>query len=247
MTGIAATEGNGPHRVLVLHGWALDSSVWLAARALSNQRDATYAYFDFPGYGVNRGEAAADGIDGMAQAALAAVDELGWTQFSVLGHSMGGATAIRVATLRPQQVSSVVAITPVSPGGTPLDADTYATFENSWADPGAALKGALAPNIDADDLARLVDRNRATMDQKTWAAYLANWSSSSFMDMVGSYDAPTTLFYGESDPFVTADYLTETLNHLAHGTLAELAGAGHYPMIESPTTSVPAWEKALGF
>ncbi|CAN0326160.1 unnamed protein product, partial [Chrysoparadoxa australica] len=29
----AAIEGNGPHHVLVLHGWALDSGVWLGTRA----------------------------------------------------------------------------------------------------------------------------------------------------------------------------------------------------------------------
>jgi pimeloyl-ACP methyl ester carboxylesterase len=247
MSLFAAIEGNGPHRVLVLHGWALDSSVWLAARALSNQKNATYAYFDFPGYGVNRAEPPAPGIDGMARAALAAVDELGWTSYSVMGHSMGGVTAIRIATMRPDQVRGVVAVTPVSPAGTPLDADTYAAFEAAWADPGAAIKSALSPRIDPADLARLVDRNRATMDQKTWAAYLANWTSPDFMAVVNSYAAPTTLLCGETDPFSTPAYLAETLGHLRSGTLEVMPGAGHYPMIESVATFVQAVEKALGF
>src|SRR5687767_10753338 len=56
VNAIAAIEGNGDHRVLVLHGWALDSSVWLKARALTDQSRFTYAYVDFPGYGVNRPE-----------------------------------------------------------------------------------------------------------------------------------------------------------------------------------------------
>jgi pimeloyl-ACP methyl ester carboxylesterase len=51
----------------------------------------------------------------MAASAMAAADSLGWDHFDILGHSMGGATALRVATLTPERVSAVVALTPVSP------------------------------------------------------------------------------------------------------------------------------------
>lgn len=241
----AAIEGAGAHKVLVLHGWALDSSVWLASRALSNTRDFTWAYFDFPAYGVNRAMAPAVGIDGMARAALAAVDELGWTSFAVLGHSMGGATALRVATLRPQSVTAVAAVTPVSPGGTPLDTDTFAAFDAAWADPAAAIKGHLSPTMQADDLARLVDRNRATMDQPTWSAYLKNWTSPDFMPALADYAGPVTMFYGDSDPFVTAAYLQPTLLALRQGKRVALAGAGHYPMIEATAAAQTAFEGVL--
>jgi pimeloyl-ACP methyl ester carboxylesterase len=242
---IAAVEGAGDHKVLVLHGWALDSGVWLAARALSDVSQFTFAYVDFPGYGVARNEAPAVGMEEMSRAALAAADELGWDQFSVLGHSMGGAAALQVATLAAERILSVVAVTPASPSGTPLDDDTYAAFAGAWADPGAAIKGGLAPNIDDDDLDRMVARNRASMDQRTWDAYLANWTSPSFLDEVRELTMPVTVFYGESDPFVTPAYLAETVDALKDGSFAMLPGAGHYPMVEAPASSVPLWEAAL--
>jgi len=242
---IAAVEGRGDHRVVVLHGWALDSGVWLAARALSDISRFTFAYVDFPGYGVARDEDPAEGVDGMARAGLAAADELGWDTFSVLGHSMGGLTALRVATLAPQQVRSVAAVTPASPAGTPLDEQTYAAFAAAWSDPGATIKAGLSPNIKDDDLARLVARNRASMTQKAWDAYLANWTSASFFDDLLALTMPVTLLYGDSDPFITTEYLSDTLGAIKGSVLEELPGAGHYPMIEAPSTSVELWERAL--
>ncbi len=245
MTVLAAVEGAGAERVLVLHGWALDSGVWLAARALTDMARFTYAYLDFPGYGVNKDEPSAQGIDGMAWAALAAAESLGWDRFSVLGHSMGGAAAMRVATLAPKRIASVAALTPVSPGGTPLDAATYAVFKAAWADPAGAIKGALSPDIDPVSLANLVKRNRASMTQSVWNDYLANWTSPSFMAELAVCTMPVTLFVGSSDPFVTETYLAETVKALPNGKLATIAGAGHYPQIEQTAATVAAWEAAL--
>jgi pimeloyl-ACP methyl ester carboxylesterase len=245
MSNIAAIEGVGPHKVLVLHGWALDSSVWLASRALTDLTRFTYAYLDFPGYGVNRGEPPAGSVDAMASVAIAAADRLGWDRFSILGHSMGGVTALRVATRIPQRVSSVVALTPVSPAGTPLDAATYATFKAAWADPGAAIKGALSPDMGESHLRNLVARNRATMSQPIWDAYLANWTSPSFLSELGQYSGPVTILYGSSDPFVTAEYLAETMRALPRGQLRRIDGAGHYPMIEQTAAATSLCEAAL--
>jgi pimeloyl-ACP methyl ester carboxylesterase len=242
---IVAIEGAGAHKVIVLHGWALDSGVWLGARALSDVTRFTFAFVDFPGYGVDQAGPVADGIDGMAKVALDAADELGWQRFSILGHSMGGATALRVATLAPQRVLSIAAVTPVSPAGTALDEQTYATFVAAWSDPGAAIKVALAPEIDDADLGRLVARNRASMTDKTWEAYLANWTGPDFLDAVRALPTPVTLLYGESDPFVTRAYLADLADALTNGRTEEIPGAGHYPMIEAPAAAVARWEAAL--
>ena len=48
VAGIAVVEGSG-EPVLVLHGWAWDSSIWNDARPLTDTNRFTYAYYDFPG------------------------------------------------------------------------------------------------------------------------------------------------------------------------------------------------------
>lgn len=133
MSNVAIVEGTGGQRVLVLHGWALDSSIWNSSRAETDLARFTYAYLDFSGYGPGEGpREPAAGVDGMAAEALAAADQLGWDSFTVLGHSMGGTTALRVATMAPTRVTAVAALTPTAPSGTPLDADTYEGFRSAF-------------------------------------------------------------------------------------------------------------------
>lgn len=243
MTGIATVEGTGTP-VLVLHGWALDSSIWNDARPLTDTDRFTYAYYDFPGYGSNSEKGPVEEFDAMAHAALDAAAELGWDHFAVLGHSMGGATALRVATLAPDKVTSVVALTPVSPGGTPLDEETYGAFEAAWPESGGLLSD-LAPHLTEEQLQNILTTSRATMNKAVWDQYLANWTQAGFVDELDNFDAPTTLAVGASDPFVTADYLDNTVNALRSGTLVTIDGAGHYPMVEETESTVSMWEQAL--
>jgi pimeloyl-ACP methyl ester carboxylesterase len=246
MGNLAVVEGHGDTRVLVLHGWALDSAVWLASRNEIDLERFTYAFLDFSGYGPARDEAGspASGIDGMAEEAIAAADELGWDTFAVLGHSMGGATAIRVATLAPDRVKAVVCLTPVSPSGTPLDAATYEAFRSAYPDSGPTL-GGLDPRLSARQLQNIVSRSHQVLDQGVWDAYLANWSAADFGDSLALYDGPVTLAYGDSDPFVTKEYLAGTAQALKNASLVPIESAGHYPMVEQTVQTVLLWEDAL--
>lgn len=246
MTHLAAVEGTGSHRVLVLHGWVMDSSVWLATRSLSDVSASTYAYVDFPGYGTNRGDVALpESIDEMAAVALEAVKELGWSTYSVLGHSMGGTTALRVATLAPDDVTSVVAISPVTPAGTPLDEASHASFAAAFDDPAAAVQNVLSPTMKQDDLDRLGARNRASLDRAAWERYLRNWLEPDFFDDLTAYTGPVSLMGGEHDPLVTQEYLADIATGIPHATVRSIANAGHYPMIESPQATVDAIEAAF--
>jgi pimeloyl-ACP methyl ester carboxylesterase len=245
MPGIAAVEGTGSRRVLVLHGWASDSTTWSVARRSVDRRRFTYAYVDFPGYGVDRPAAPADGVDAMAAAALAAADDLGWHDFGILGHGMGGGTAIRAAHLAPERVVGVVALAPVGPRGMPLPARSYEVLRATWADPGPVL-GTLAPNLTRDHLDALVAATRASLDQHVWETYLANWTGFDFADAVGGYSGPITIAYGVRDPLITAGYLAHTMIDLRGFTLLPIEGAGHYPMVERAPATVRLWEDALG-
>lgn len=83
------------------------------------------------------------------------------------------------------------------------------------------------------------------MDQSIWDAYLANWTGANFADSLDSYQGPVTLAYGDSDPFVTKDYLAGTAEAMKQATLVPIASAGHYPMVENTAETVSLWEAAL--
>lgn len=238
MQHVAAVEGSGRDKVLVLHGWVMDAGVWLPTRALSDVSASTFAYIDFPGYGTNRPAAELpDSIDAMARIALEAATGLGWDSYAVVGHSMGATTALRMATLAPTAVTSVVAISPVSPAGTPLDEATLNGFHEAWHGPAAAVRAFLSPGMSDADLARLTARNRAGLDQTVWGRYLRNWVSPDFFDDLRSYQGRVALVTGAQDPFVTRDALEGIAVGLADPSIHVVADAGHYPMIEAPQST----------
>ncbi|MCW4354530.1 alpha/beta hydrolase [Hoyosella sp. YIM 151337] len=241
---MAYVEGAGKRRVLVLHGWALDSAVWSMTRSVTDLTDFTYAYVDFPGYGANSAMPPAQSINEMAQFGVAAADELGWDVFCVLGHSMGGATALRMGAMIPDRVESVVALTPVAAEGTPLPEKTYDAFDAGFADP-EPLLGPLAPNLSRRQLANIVARCHQSAGQQTWSAYLRNWTAADVARGLEDYEGPTHLFIGEHDGLVTAEYLGVTDRHLVNSSIGVISGAGHYPMLEQPEQSVSAWEHAF--
>lgn len=236
--------GSGSDRVLVLHGWCLDSSVWQWAMPHADATRHTYALLDFPGYGKARSAEPAVGVDGMARWALDAADELDWPTFSILAHSMGGMTAVRVASLAPERVDRLCAMCPIAASGFPLDAESYQAFENAWPEPGWALEH-MSPVLSPPQVQELVRLAAETMGRSTWSAYLANWTGAAFADAIQGLSTPTTFVLGERDPIATREHLAGTIDALARIEVVTLPDAAHYPMVERPEASVRAWEQAL--
>jgi pimeloyl-ACP methyl ester carboxylesterase len=235
--------GSGPTHVLVLHGWALDSSVWRWAMPAVDRDRFTYAPVDFPGYGRDASASPADGMTAMAEAALDSADALGWDTFAVLGHSMGGTAALRLAGLAPSRVRRVCAVAPVGAGGYPIDAESYGRFADTWPDVGWIVRF-VSPGLAEDRVETLIGLSAGTLAKPTWERYLANWTGADFTGDLNDA-VPTTFVLGEGDPIATPDHLAGTLAGLPAATVVTLPGAAHFPMVEQPGAAVAAWERAL--
>lgn len=69
-------------------------------------------YARLPGYGAAQVQPPVDGItlDGQAQAVVSQLNEIGINKAWILGHSVGGAIAMRVAALAPERVAGVLSV-----------------------------------------------------------------------------------------------------------------------------------------
>lgn len=237
-------EGSGRQNVLVLHGWCLDSSVWKWAKIYTDTARFTYAYVDFPGYGMDRTASPLVTLDEMARHVLAAADALGWYRFLVVGHDMGALAALRAATLAPRRFEKLVLLTPFPADGLPLEEPPLADFDVE-APPTRALFARLSPDLaldQADDLERL---SRITTRPEDWQRYSASWSTADFADDLAVVTAPTRALLAADDPLVTQARLQRTLEGLPNAERVELPKAGHFAMVERPAEVVAAWERFL--
>src|SRR5205814_969259 len=97
--------------ILFLHGFGADLNAWMFNQPVLAEKHATYA-LDLPGHGgsgkaVGAGDAGvltAAVTDFMAAAAIA--------RAHLIGHSLGGALALRVAQAHPDRVASLTLIAP---------------------------------------------------------------------------------------------------------------------------------------
>lgn len=109
ITGLRSGTPNGT-KVLALHGWLDNAASFLPLAAQLPQLDLVM--LDLPGHG--RSAHLPPGADYNLMVTINAVlevaDQLGWEEFSVLGHSMGAGIGSVLAASLPQRVQRLVAI-----------------------------------------------------------------------------------------------------------------------------------------
>ncbi len=103
--GVAWREGLGT--VVLVHGAALDHSVWaLQARALA-QHGWNVAAPDLPGHGRSEDAEGTDSIEGYAGWLERFIVALGASEVALVGHSMGACIALTLAATVPQRVRAL--------------------------------------------------------------------------------------------------------------------------------------------
>ncbi len=237
--------GQGPHPVLVLHGWFGDAHAFEPIEPWLSRDHFSYIFMDCRGYGGMRDVAGQYSIDEIARDALSLADALQLEAFSVAGHSMGGMAIERIALLAPQRVRSMLAIAPVPCGGIAYDASTRGLLESaagSVASRRAIIDRSTGGRLPA---AWLDWKFRYSMQHSApdaFAAYLPAWADTDFSDEIVD-EHRLKVVVGGNDPTFNRSLMERTyLRRYRQATLEVLEDAGHYPMNETPLALVAAME-----
>ncbi|MBI4575599.1 MAG: alpha/beta hydrolase [Planctomycetes bacterium] len=118
-------RGEGPG-VLFLHGWGASSKFWRGTQRTFRRAYRTVA-LDLCGFG--RSDKPENGYSICHQAALVArcIESLGLAPVHVVGHSMGGMVALKLAAIHPELVRGLVLV------GTPVQGERGLTLRASLA------------------------------------------------------------------------------------------------------------------
>jgi pimeloyl-ACP methyl ester carboxylesterase len=237
--------------IVLLHGFGASLHTWdVWAQALES--DHRVVRLDLPGAGLTGADPSRDYSDARSvQVVSSLLDELDIAQAVVVGHSMGGRLAWRLAAEQPHRVKQLVLIAPdgLQPPGSADRAPTS---------PGLAarlLQVTLPKALVRSGLARAYADPRALSDAtvdryhdlllapQVRAAMLARLSQPagrSALDGLVKIGVPVLLLWGEQDRLIAPARAQEFLRLLPQARLALLPGVGHLPHEEAPRASLAA-------
>ncbi len=243
------TLGTGKHPVIVLHGWFGDSQALLPLEPMMDLEAYTYILVDVRGYGLSKDLTGSYTIQEVAEDVLTLADANGWKSFSVVGHSMGGMMAQKLAVMAPERVTNVIAVTPVPASGFPMDPDSQALFRGAKS---AAEKRQMILNHTTGNRYRpkvsfrMMQHSEQIVSPEVFDAYLTAWAETDFSNEIKGCPVPMLVLVGAQDPAVTEALMKETiLAWFPNSSLQVVADAGHYPMFETPWLFLTALENFL--
>ncbi|WP_223565193.1 alpha/beta fold hydrolase [Agrobacterium tumefaciens] len=234
----AQVVGIGPIRIIAVTGWMGDHRLFEPFLPIIDKERYSFAFLDARGYGSRIQEDGPYTVEHIAADVVACADQLGWDRFHMIGHSMAGMSAQRLAIDIPERLLSAVLLAPVPASGAKIDDQRRELLMAAVRDPDARKKliNANTGGIRSDDwLERLRDTSLAGTRPDVLEAYMASWTGEGFADEIQNARVPVRVIVGEKDPGAVPERLRETIGSwFPDFELRVLKGCGHYPMWEEP-------------
>ena len=206
--------------VILVHALASDSSSWNMIGSHLADAGLRVIALDLPGHGRSD-RLAGYSLDAMEDELALAIDRLDVDRFDLIGHSLGGHLALRLAARSPGRVRRLIAVSVPVPPRDEADADRIAhrsTKLSAWRlikllGVGRLIHIALLGRFDREALKPIVWQLRQPMPQ--WWADLGQIRSTILL-LTGSNDEPITS---------RADLLMAGVE----GAELQVIGTGHHP------------------
>jgi branched-chain amino acid transport system permease protein len=238
-------HGRGPETVVFIHGFQASARIWQAVQeALPADR---YRSIAINNRGAGQSEAPPDeadfGVPIFAQDAYALVTGLGLRDFTLVGHSLGGATVAQFAVDHPGLLKGLVLLDPSDPDGRDLpaaemdrviDARMAARREQQ-------ARGATGDGIDATrpavsaELMRLLSADIAAAPERRLRGSMRSMFAVRLGGRVKDLPMPVLLCGGDADALIPISQMLATWAKYPQGTGLHIwHGVGHSPNLEVP-------------
>jgi pimeloyl-ACP methyl ester carboxylesterase len=241
------TEGAVP--IVCVHGFAGDKETWLLTSPWLT-RSHPLLILDLPGHGASAPPRTAEG--GVvaatpalyARAVVAVLDACGWDRALVVGNSLGGGVALRLAVDAPDRVAGLVLLDSAGP-------DAHRSkVARAWAAGGNPLIPSGADGADAlvaknmhkvppvpRSLIRYIAHRRAEASahlQALFVDFVHASADQTIPDELAAVAAPTLVVHGLRDQVISVATAHHLAAHVPGATLRLLADVGHAPQLEQP-------------
>lgn len=234
------THGDGPIRVLCAHSWVASNVSFAPLLAHLAPEEATWVFANFHGYGSSKSLSAPPTVASMGEDLMATADDLGWNEFHLVGHSMGGQAVQGILGNKQhrQRILTASLVSSVPSRGFPMDADTENFFRSAASNPATMQEvvGTLAgPQRSSGFREYVTALSQATADESTLLDYLRAWNLDDVSPNVNEYANPVLVLSGELDPVLGPAVASQIAAQFPNSVHHAIAGTGHFPPLESPT------------
>ncbi|MCP3821638.1 alpha/beta fold hydrolase [Streptomyces sp. A3M-1-3] len=241
--------GEGRHKVIVLHslfgGHDSFGSLW---PYLDGTR-YSYAFMDARGFGDAIDTTGTYSTDEIASDVLSLADHLGWQEFSLIGHSLGGQPIQQVLLKAPHRVRKLIGLSPVPANGMPIpdsDFPLFAEAAHKVENRRIIIDLTTGNRLSANWVDSWAETSMRAVGPVAFRGYLDSFRTTDFSERITGAEVPALAVVGENDPAVTADAMNETwMKHYPNAELAVIGNAGHYPMVETPVALATLLENFL--
>jgi pimeloyl-ACP methyl ester carboxylesterase len=238
---LVSAWGEGPPRVVALHGWRRSHSDFDALGGLLGSAIPGIAP-DLPGFGSAPPPSAPWGSREYAEALAVLLEEAAVVRgpLVVVGHSLGGRIAVRLAASRPELVAGLVlAAAPLvrlgQPRKVPFVYRAARAASRRHLVPGSVLEAARRRWGSSDYLA-------STGIMRDVLVRIVN---ESYEDDLQKISAPVELVWGDGDREVPIEVARRLEELLAQAKLTILSGVGHMVPLEAPSALAEAVERLV--
>lgn len=228
MVSIAA--GSGPPLIL-LHGLAASARWWARVLPALGERHSVHAV-DLPSFGQS-GRGVRFHLERVPDHLVRLMDEAGIERASVIGHSMGGLIAGRMAADHPERVDRLVLV----------DAG-FLRLDPSWLHKVTGPVRAI--RFTRPSLARLLLEDVARVGPFALADATIQLLRTGWVEVLSRIQAPTLVVWGEGDTICPPVIGEGIVERIPGSRMVVIPDSGHNPMWERPKAFLAAVVPFLG-
>ncbi|MFB9240393.1 alpha/beta fold hydrolase [Massilia antarctica] len=229
--------------IVMLHGAASDKSAWLRL-AKTMRTGMTILIPDLPGHGESPAQAASCyNVQSQAGRMLGFLAALGVGRAHLIGNSMGGAVALRMAADSPGSIASLVLID--AAGAETSSSWLRQQFSDAGTNPMVAIHntadykkmigiGMEKPPHIPDFLLAALARSYMAREEINLRIARDIETDLDQRRVLGVIDAPSLIIWGAQDKVVHVDDAQTLHSGLRNSEKVVLEGIGHLPMVEAP-------------
>lgn len=229
------SRGGGERTALLIHGWAVCGDIWSPVLDAWPADGPRLLAPDLRGTGWSSKPQDGYTLENYAADIVALIDHMGLRDIVLVGHSMGGTIAMKVALARPQSLRKLLLISPVPAAGVPFKDEDIAFFRSlggSQAGSEQVLGMMMASRPSQTAYERAVVGMGSVAEEAFFGGFDA-WRTANFADQVGNITAPTLVMGGEVEQPLSPALLQAAVVAPIPGARFELLpGVSHYPQLE---------------